>query len=104
VVEDEIGGEGEGGGGGMGGGRTNLNRDGVDLSFKLRSPSKITFDMNAGYLDKKIKIYYFRSTIRMPDPKFERKYAKLNMLFKKHVKMLVTTILSSILYFNLCIM
>ena len=33
------GGEGEGGGGGMGGGRTKLNRDGVDLRLKLRSPT-----------------------------------------------------------------
>jgi hypothetical protein len=47
------GGEGEGSGGRMGGRRTNLNRDGVDLSFKLRFPSKITFDMNVEYLDKK---------------------------------------------------
>jgi len=33
------GGEGEGGRSGMGGGRVKLNRDGVDVSFKLRSPS-----------------------------------------------------------------
>ena len=39
VVEGEMGGEGEGGGEGMGGGRTKLNRDGVDVRFKLRSPS-----------------------------------------------------------------
>jgi len=32
-------GEGSGGGGGMGGRRTNINRDGVDVVFKLRSPS-----------------------------------------------------------------
>jgi len=54
-LEGEVGGEGEGGGSGMGRRCANLNRDGVDLSFKLRSPSKITFDMNARYLDKKIK-------------------------------------------------
>ena len=39
VVEGEIGGKGEGGGGGMGGERTKLNRDGVDLQLKLRSPT-----------------------------------------------------------------
>ena len=39
VVEGEIGGESEGGGRGMGGGRTKLNRDGVDLRLKLRSPT-----------------------------------------------------------------
>ena len=38
------GGEREGGGGGMGRGRMNINRDGVDVWFKLRSCSKITFD------------------------------------------------------------
>jgi len=54
VLVGEIGGEGEGGGSGMGGGWT--NRNGVDLRFKLRSPSKIMFDMNAGWLDRIIKI------------------------------------------------
>jgi len=39
MVEGEMGGEGEDGGSGMGGGRAKLNRDGVDVSFKLRSPS-----------------------------------------------------------------
>jgi hypothetical protein len=34
-----MGGEGEDSGSGMGGGRTKLNRDGVDVSFKPRSPS-----------------------------------------------------------------
>lgn len=38
------GGKREGGGGGMGRGRTNINRDGVDVQFKLCSCSKITFD------------------------------------------------------------
>jgi len=57
MLEGKIGGEGKGGGSGMGGGCTNLNSDGVDLSFKLCSLSKITFDINAGWLDKKIKIY-----------------------------------------------
>ena len=47
VVEGEIGGGGKGGGNGMSGGWTNLNSDGVDLSFKLHSPSQITLDMNA---------------------------------------------------------
>jgi hypothetical protein len=32
-----------------------INRDAVDVRFKLRSPSKIAFDMNAGSFDKKIK-------------------------------------------------
>jgi len=36
VVEGEMD---EGGGGGMGRGRTKLNRDGVDLRLKLRSPT-----------------------------------------------------------------
>ena len=39
VFEGKMGGKGEGGGSGMGGGRAKLNRDGVDVSFKLRSPS-----------------------------------------------------------------
>jgi len=47
VVESEVGGEEEGGGGGMSGGWTNINRDGVDVRLKLRSPSKIAFDINA---------------------------------------------------------
>ena len=38
AIEGETGGEGESGGG-MGGGRTKLNRDGVDLRLKLRSPT-----------------------------------------------------------------
>ena len=38
------GGKHEGGGGGMGRGQTNINCDGVDVQFKLRSCSKITFD------------------------------------------------------------
>ena len=37
-------------------GRPNINRDAVDLRFKLRSPSKIVFDMNARLFDKKIKV------------------------------------------------
>jgi len=52
LVEGEMGGEGEDGGSGMGGQRTNLNHDGVDVGFKLCSRSKITFDMNAKWLDK----------------------------------------------------
>ena len=39
VFQGEMGGEGEGGGSGMGGGGAKLNRDGVDVRFKLRSPS-----------------------------------------------------------------
>ena len=35
----KLGGKGRGGGSGMGGGRAKLNRDGVDVSFKLRYPS-----------------------------------------------------------------
>jgi len=38
-------------------GRPNINRDAVDLRFKLRSPSKIAFDMNAGQFDKEIKTW-----------------------------------------------
>jgi hypothetical protein len=34
---------------------TNINRDAVDVGFKLRSPSMITFDMNAFRSDSKIK-------------------------------------------------
>jgi hypothetical protein len=41
----KCGGQGEGGGSGMGGGRTNINRDGVDVGFKLRLPSKIALDI-----------------------------------------------------------
>jgi hypothetical protein len=33
-----------------------MNRDGVDVEFKLRSPSEIALDINAELLDKKIKI------------------------------------------------
>ena len=39
VVQSESRGEGESGGGEMGGGLTNINRDGVDVQLKLRSPS-----------------------------------------------------------------
>ena len=35
---------------------TNINRDAVDVGFKLRSPSMITFDMNACMSDSKIEI------------------------------------------------
>ena len=35
--------------------RGNINRDVVDVRFKLHSPSKITFDMAAAQFDKKIK-------------------------------------------------
>ena len=35
---------------------THTDRDGVDVGFKLRSPLKIAFDMNARKLNKKIKI------------------------------------------------
>jgi len=55
VVESEVGSEEEGGGGGMSGGWTNINRDGVDVPLKLRSPSKIAFDINAQLHNKKIK-------------------------------------------------
>jgi hypothetical protein len=34
----------------------NINDDAFDGTFKLRSPSKIVFDMKAGLYDKKIKI------------------------------------------------
>jgi hypothetical protein len=43
-------------GGGMGGRRTNLNHDAVDGIFKLRSSSKIAFDIGVRSFDKKIKI------------------------------------------------
>ena len=33
-----------------------INRDGVDVRFKLRFPSKIAFDIKAQYHDKEIKI------------------------------------------------
>ncbi len=36
--------------------RPNINDDAFDGAFKLRSPSKIVFDMKAGLYDKKIKI------------------------------------------------
>jgi len=39
VFQGEMGGEGEGGGSGMGGGGAKLNCDGVDVQFKLCSPS-----------------------------------------------------------------
>jgi hypothetical protein len=41
------GGEGKGGGGRMSEGRAKLNHDGVDAIFKLRSPFKIPFNINA---------------------------------------------------------
>ena len=44
-----------GGGGGMSGGRTNINCDAVDARFKLRSHSKITFDIGSHLHDKKSK-------------------------------------------------
>jgi hypothetical protein len=34
----------------------NINRDAVDVCFKLRSPSMIMFDMNAYKSDNEIKI------------------------------------------------
>lgn len=42
-------------GGGMSGGRTNINCDVVDVRFKLRSPTKITFDIGASVHNKKNK-------------------------------------------------
>jgi hypothetical protein len=38
------------------GGRTNINRDGVDVGFKLHSPSKIALDIGVHWFDKTIKI------------------------------------------------
>ena len=35
--------------------QTKIDRDAVDVSLKLRSPPKITFDMNARQVNKKIK-------------------------------------------------
>ena len=35
--------------------RMNINLDVVDVSFKLRSLSKMAFDMNASQVDNKIK-------------------------------------------------
>jgi len=49
------GGEGAGGGEGMREERTKVNRDGVDASFKLRSPAKIALDIGSRYFDNKIK-------------------------------------------------
>jgi len=45
------------GGGGGRRERTETNRDAVDICFKLRSPVKIAFDMNARNFDNEIKIY-----------------------------------------------
>jgi len=36
--------------------RTKTKCDGTDVRFKLRSPSKITFDIASYYSDNKIKI------------------------------------------------
>ena len=36
-------------------GRTKINRDAVDVAFKLRSPPKITLDIGACQSDNKIK-------------------------------------------------
>ena len=47
----------EDGGGGMREDEPNVNGDAVDVRFKLRSPSKITFDVNAEYFDKEIKTW-----------------------------------------------
>ena len=44
-------------GGGMSGGQTNINRDAVDVRFKLRSPPKITFDIGTSLHDKKNKTW-----------------------------------------------
>ena len=51
-----MGGEGEDSGSGMGREWTNLNCDGVDGAFKLRSSSQIALDIDARWDDKKIKI------------------------------------------------
>jgi hypothetical protein len=48
-------GEREGAGGGGVRERTKINRDVVDGGLKLRSPTKITFDMNAYQSDNKVK-------------------------------------------------
>ena len=45
-------------GGGMDERRTNLNHDAVDGQFKLRSSSKIAFDIGVHLFDKKIKICF----------------------------------------------
>ena len=54
-----------------------INHDAVDGRFKLRYPSKIAVDMSTGLLNKKIKLDYLRSIIRILDPKFERTIPKI---------------------------
>ena len=53
LLEANRGGDGEGSGRRMSGRRTNINRDGVDVSFKLRSPTKIALDTDILSFDKK---------------------------------------------------
>ena len=65
----------------------------VDVRFKLHSPSKIAFDMNTGSFDKKIKtcfvlIIFYKCLIQI----YKVKSADLKTLFKKHAKMVVTTL------------
>jgi hypothetical protein len=56
-LEANGGGEGGCGGGGRGEDERTLTVMQVDVILKLRSPSKITFDMNVGQLDNEIKTY-----------------------------------------------
>jgi hypothetical protein len=52
--------------------RAKFNRDGVDGRLKLRSPSKITFDMDVCTLDNEIKIVLFRLYFKDSRSKFLR--------------------------------
>ena len=39
---------------------SNINRDAVDVVLKLRSPTKITFDIATYWCDKEIKLFLFK--------------------------------------------
>jgi len=74
---------------------TNLIRDAVDVGLKLRSPSKITLDINACSSDNKIKISLFKKYSKYVRSKiFRLKYVEMSMLFKKYAKMGANTIKS----------
>jgi len=73
--------------------RAKINRDVVDGGLKLRLPSKIAFDMNARTCDNKIKIGITLNVLQIFQiQNLEVNNKEMTTLFKKYVKMVVTTI------------
>ena len=60
--------------------RAKINHDGSDGGLKLRSPLKITFDMNACASDSKIKTcIILRILVKYKSSNFRNKYAELRI-------------------------